>query len=104
MYCSSFVHRKWKITEEKKKVKLEFYRCRKQRADDYKTSKIPVNTDSVLSSDIQEVVETDSIEMEYIQSTSSIHVEEPEKVKYLYTAADTHSNHDRSFSFQYRTC
>ena len=98
-YCSSFVNRKWKIADEKKKMKLELYRSRKQRADDYKTSLVPVNIDPVLSSnDIQEVVESDTIE--YIQPTSSYQTEEPGKVKYTYIAADTHPNDD--MPFQYR--
>ena len=51
------------------------------RADDYKTAQVPVNIDSVLSSnDIQEVVKNDKIE--YIQPTSSNQTEEPGKVNY----------------------
>ena len=46
-YCSSFIHRKLKISNEKNKTNVELYRSRKQKADDYKCFPVPVNVDQL---------------------------------------------------------
>ena len=85
-YCSSFIHRKWKISNEKKKMKVELYRSRKQKADEYKCFQVPVNVDPVeFTSGTQIPAEKDNIE--FIQSKTLDQNEQLGK-KCIFTVTD----------------